>query len=164
MLRRATFLILLLAAGCGEPGRAPIGVPPTRLIPGQWEIRGFVTGARAPALPIVLRDRLIGPRATRRVCVTPAQAANADATLLAQRPGDCAQRGVTLDNGRLTGAMVCTDRGRPPDVIALDGRYGPDRYVLRMEMTSPLPDGNTITLDVVTIGERTGDCEGGETG
>jgi hypothetical protein len=133
-----------------------------RIAPGRWEIRSAVIAARAPQLPIVLRDRLIGPRPTRRLCVTPEQAARADAGFLAQRPGDCAQRGVRLENGRLSGAMVCTEQGAPPSVIALDGRYGPDRYVLRMEMTSPLPDGTTIAIDVVAIGERTGDCEGGE--
>lgn len=112
-------------------------------------------------MPVIVRDRLIGPRPTRRVCVTRAQADRADATFLAQRPGDCAQRGVRLADGRLTGAMVCRQSGQPPDVISLDGRYGPDRYVLRMEMTSPLPDGTTIALDLVTVGRRTGDCEGG---
>lgn len=157
---RAALPTLLLLAGCGET-RAPIGVPPTPLIPGQWEIRSAVTGARAPRLPVVMRDRLVGPRPTRRVCVTPAQAASPDAGFLAQRPGSCAQRGVRLDGGRLTGAMVCRQQGLPPDVISLDGRYGPDRYVLRMAMTSPLPDGTVITLDVVTVGERIGDCEGG---
>lgn len=96
--------------------------------------------------------------------MSPAQAASADATLLAQRPGDCVQRGVTLEGGRLSGAMVCRERGLPPSVVALDGRYGPDRYVLRMEMTSPLPDGAAITLDVVTVGQRVGDCEGGGSG
>jgi len=130
----------------------------------MWEIRSAVTGARGPQLPVLMRDRLVGPRPTRRVCVTPAQAARADATLLAQRPGDCVQRGVTLEGGRLTGALVCRERGLPPSVVALDGRYGPDRYVLRMEMTSPLPDGASITLDVVTRGQRVGDCEGGEQG
>jgi hypothetical protein len=60
--------------------------------------------------------------------------------------------------------MVCNERDMPPSVIALDGRYGPDRYVLRMEMTSPLPDGTTIALDVVTVGQRIGDCRGGEQG
>jgi hypothetical protein len=123
-----------------------------------------VTSARAPQLPILMRDRLIGPRPTRRVCITAEQAARADASLLAQRPGECVQRGVSLDNGRLTGAMVCRERGLPPSIVALDGRYGPDRYVLRMELTSPLPDGAAITLDVVAVGERTGACEGGEAG
>jgi hypothetical protein len=131
---------------------------------GEWEIRSAVIAARGPTLPIMARDRLIGPRPTRRLCITGAQAEGADATFLAQRPRDCAQRGVTLENGRLSGAMVCIERGMPPSVIALDGRYGPDRYVLRMEMASPLPDGTTIALDVVTVGQRIGDCRGGEQG
>ena len=111
-----------------------------------------------------MRDRLVGPRPTRRICITAEQAARADAGFLAQRPGDCVQRGVRLENGRLSGAMLCSQPGMPPDVIALDGRYGPDRYVLRMAMTSPLPDGTTIALDLVTVGQRTGDCEEGEAG
>lgn len=158
MKRRLAWLSLLPVAGCAEP--APQPAAPPRIAAGAWEIRSAVTGARALELPIVMRDRLIGPRLTRRICVTAAQAA--DATFLAQRPGDCVQRGVALEDGRLTGAMVCRHPGAPPDVIALDGRYGPDRYVLRMEMTSPLPDGATITLDVVAVGRRIGDCEGGE--
>lgn len=155
--------VVLLAAGCGE-APAPIAEAPPRITPGQWQIRSAVIAARAPELPVVMRDRLIGPRPTRHVCLTPEQAARADAGFLAQRPGDCAQRGVSLENGRLAGAMVCAERASPPTVIALDGRYGPDRYVLRMEMTSPLPDGTTIALDVVTVGERTGECGGGEAG
>ena len=138
--------------------------PAPRIAPGRWEIRSAVIAARAEQLPIVMRDRLVGPRPTRRLCITPEQAARADAGFLAQRPGDCAQRGVRLEEGRLTGAMVCSEQGAPPSVIALDGRYGPDRYVLRMEMTSPLPDGTTIALDVVAIGERTGECGEGEAG
>lgn len=162
MKGRAASAFALLAAGCGEPGPAPESEAPPRIAAGAWQIRSAVTGARAPELPLVMRDRLVGPRPTRQLCITAAQAA--DAGFLAQRPGDCAQRGVRLENGRLTGAMVCNEPGAPPTVIALDGRYGPDRYVLRMEMTSPLPDGTTIALDVVTVGERTGECQGGEAG
>lgn len=162
MRRRLASFWLLLAAGCTQPSPPP--EPPPRIAAGAWEIRSAVVGARGPTMPVMARDRLIGPRPARRVCVTRAQAERADATFLAQRSGDCVQRGVRLENGRLSGAMVCSERELPPTVIALDGRYGPDRYVLRMAMTSPLPDGATITLDVVTVGQRVGDCEGGEAG
>lgn len=159
-MRRLASLCLLAVAGCAQP--APEAAPPPRIVAGEWEIRSAVVAARGPTLPVMARDRLIGPRPTRRLCVTRAQAERADATFLAQRPGDCAQRGVTLQGGQMSGAMVCSERGMPPSVIALDGRYGPDRYVLRMEMTSPLPDGATIALDVVTVGQRIGHCQGGE--
>ncbi len=154
---------MLLAAGCAERNgnQSQPGPSSPRIEPGLWEVRSAIVAARAPALPLVMRDRMIGPRPTRHICLTAAQAERADATFLAQRPGDCVQRGVTLAGGRLTGAMVCRERGLPPSVVALEGRYGPDRYVLRMEMTSPLPDGTVIALDVVTVGQRVGDCDRG---
>ena len=151
-------LAALSAAGCDRA--APEAAPPPRIAAGQWEIRSAVIDARGPTMPVMARDRLIGPRPTRRFCLNRAQAERVDASFLAQRPGDCVQRGVALENGRLTGAMVCNERGLPPSVIALDGRYGPDRYALRMEMTSPLPDGTTIALYVVAVGQRIGECEG----
>ncbi len=159
-MRRLASLSLLAVAGCGQPSPEP--EQPPRIVAGEWEIRSAVVAARGPTMPVMARDRLTGPRPTRRLCITRAQAESADATFLAQRPGDCVQRGVALQSGRLTGAMVCSEAGLPPSVIALDGRYGPDRYVLRMEMTSPLPDGATIALDVVTVGQRIGNCQGGE--
>lgn len=160
-MTRAAWLCVLVA-GCSQPPAAP--TPPLRVSPGAWEIRSAVVAARGQNLPVLARDRLIGPRPTRQLCLTRAQAERSGAAFIVQRPGDCAQRGVQLDDGRLSGAMVCQERGLPPSVVALDGRYGPDRYVLRMEMTSPLPDGTVVTLDVVTVGQRTGDCEGGEAG
>lgn len=82
---RAAILLFMatLLAGCdrGRPSdneAAGAAVAPS-LVPGLWEIRSAVTAARAPNLPILVRDRLIGPRPTRRICITRAQAAQADA-------------------------------------------------------------------------------------
>jgi hypothetical protein len=157
MIRRAA-LPLLLLAGCAsespvDNAAASSAVPVT---PGLWEIQSAVTAARAPNLPILIRDRLVGPRPGRRVCISAAQAA--DASFLAQRTGTCVQREVALRNGRLTGTMVCRQAGGAPSVVTLQGAYGPGHYALRMEMAEPMPDGMTLRLDVVTTGRRIGDC------
>lgn len=157
MIRRAIPLFALLAAGCAaEESVNQIAADTVRIAPGLWEIRSAVTAARAPNLPIVVRDRLIGPRPSRRLCITAAQAA--DASFLAQRQGDCVQRSVTLRGGRLTGTMQCVQQGSAPGAVTLDGAYEPERYALRMAMAEPMPDGTTLRLDIVTAGRRIGDC------
>lgn len=156
--RRAALPLALLAAACAA--EQPASEPPPRIIPGLWEIRSAVTAARGPNLPLQVRNRLVGPRPGRRLCITAAQAA--DASFLAQRPGECEQQGVAIRNGRLSGAMVCREGAAPPSIVSLDGYYLPAAYVLRMELQSPLPDGTVLALDVATIGRRTGDCEGGD--
>ena len=158
MIRRALPLFALLLAGCAaeESANQAAAADEVRMAPGLWEIRSAVTAARAPNLPIVVRDRLIGPRPSRRLCITAAQAA--DASFLAQRQGDCVQRGMALRGGRLSGTMQCVQQGSAPGTVTLDGAYEPERYALRMAMEEPMPDGTILRLDIVTAGRRIGDC------
>ena len=154
---RATLPFTLLLAGCAVEERAGNEAAETvRIAPGLWEIRSAVTAARGANLPILVRDRLVGPRPTRRLCISAAQAA--DASFLAQRPGDCVQQGVRLQGGRLTGTMTCRRPGVGPGTVSLRGAYEPARYALRMEMADRMPDGTTLRLDIVTSGRRIGDC------
>lgn len=158
MISRAALLALMLAGCTAEPAaNDATGATDIRIAPGLWEISSAVTAASAPNLPILVRDRLIGPRPTRRLCITAAQAA--DAGVLAQRSGACAQRDIALRGGRLTGTMLCREPGSAgPGVVALNGVYEPRRYALRMDMTESMPDGATLRLHVVTSGRRIGDC------
>ena len=157
MTRPTVPLLALLLAGCAaEESANQSAADELRIAPGLWEIRSAVTGARAPNLPIVVRDRLVGPRPSRRLCITAAQAA--DASFLAQRQGDCVQRAVTLRGSRLSGTMQCVQQGSAPGRVTLDGAYESERYALRMAMEEPMPDGTTLRLDIVTAGRRIGDC------
>jgi len=158
MFSRAGPVILLLAGCAGEQRANDLAeAAEVRIAPGLWEIRGAVTSAQAQNLPILVRDRLVGPRPTRRLCITAAQAA--DAGVLAQRPDACVRRDVVLREGRLTGTMLCpTPGGAAPGVVTLNGAYESARYALRMEMAEPMPDGATLRLQVVTAGRRIGDC------
>lgn len=158
MIRCALPALALLFAGCAPEEEAESGVADTvRIAPGLWEIRSAVTAARAPNLPIIVRDRVVGPRPGQRLCITAAQAA--DASFLAQRRGDCVQHDVAIRNGRLTGTMQCREAGATtPGTAALDGVYEPERYALRMALAEPMPDGTILRLDIVTAGRRIGNC------
>ena len=154
-------------AGCGgvdqeAANRAAGELAAFQVEPGLWEVTSAVTAARARNLPLQVRDRLIGPRPTRRYCLTPVQAARPMADLVAGRRG-CAYRDLALDGDRLTGLMACPEPGEVgPTMARLDGRYGPRDYDLSMEMTSPMPDGTPMVLEVRTRGRWLGQCREGE--
>lgn len=68
---------LILASCAGEERAGNETAAAVRIAPGLWEIQSAVTAAQGPNLPILIRDRLVGPRPTRRLCITPGQAAAA---------------------------------------------------------------------------------------
>ena len=149
-------------AGCGE--RAEGGnmtaeeiageLAKMRIEPGMWELASEVLDVRAPDLPHEVRQRMIGPRARRRHCITPAQAQRPEANFLAMQEGsDCVYRRFGVADGRISGEMIC------PNVTAqMRGRYRPDGYDTRMAMASPMENGATMTLTLRSRGRRIGDC------
>ena len=158
--------ILLVAPGCGdEPAGRNMSAEEVageladlRIEPGLWELTSEVTDVRAPDLPLEVRNRMIGPRSRMRHCITPEQAEEPSANFLAVRSDSaCVYRDVTLVEGRLRGAMAC-----PGATARMDGRYGAQAYMMRMEMESPMPGGASMVLAVRARGRRIGDCPEGE--
>ncbi len=132
-----------------------------QISPGLWQVSSRITDVRAPNLPIAVRRRMIGPRASVRHCITPAQAARPNAGFLAGRAdGSCAYRDFSMENGQLRGAMACAgDTPGAPVETVMNGRYGPAGYDLRMAMRNPMPDGTDMTVDVKSQRRRIGPCE-----
>ena len=105
-----------------------------RIEPGLWELTSEVVEVSAPDLPREVRNRMVGPRARLRNCITPEQASRPGANFLAMRAdSECAYRDFTV-------------------------RDGAESYALGMEMESPMPGGATMTLQVRARGRRIGDC------
>lgn len=165
-LRAAPVVFALLGAaacGGGEPRNMSADEVAAELVglriePGLWELGSAVVDVRAPNLPREVRTRMLGPRARMRHCITPEQAAAPSANFLAMRADSaCAYRDFALKDGRLRGTMTC-----PGATARMEGRYAPDRYDTRMEMESPMPGGETMTLEIRSQGRRIGDCEEGK--
>jgi hypothetical protein len=135
-----------------------------RITPGLWQVSSRIVDVRGPNLPIAVRRRMIGPRGSVRHCISAEQAAQPSAGFLAGRgDGGCSHRDFSMQDGRLRGAMTCAgDAPGAPVETVMDGRYGPDRYDLRMEMRNPMPDGTVMTIEVMNQGRRIGPCEGRE--
>ena len=125
-----------------------------RVRPGLWELSSEVLDVRAANLPREIRTRMIGPRSRMRHCITPEQAEQPSANFLAMRADSaCVYRDFTLQDGRLSGTMTC-----PGATARMQGRYGPESYVTQMEMRSPMPGGEVMTLQIRAQGRRTGEC------
>lgn len=151
-------LPLAACGAAGDPGN--VSAADMRIAPGLWERSGSVVDARGENLPIEAKRRLIGPRPSARFCVTPGQAARPGTGFVAG--GNCAWRALSLEGGRLRGTMACRDEAGPSEA-AVDGRYGPQSYDLRIEIVNRLPGDTVLTLDVRSRGRRIGPCpQGGE--
>ena len=125
-----------------------------RIEPGLWELTSEVVEVSAPDLPREVRNRMVGPRARLRNCITPEQASRPGANFLAMRAdSECAYRDFTVRDGEMRGTMTC-----PGATARMAGRYGAESYALGMEMESPMPGGATMTLQVRARGRRIGDC------
>lgn len=143
----------------GEASQALSGLA---IQPGEWEVASEVTGVSAPNLPIVARNRMIGPRGRARGCITPEQAARPDAGFLAgQGRGGCNFADFTMTGGRITGTMRCTEPGGGTTTARMTGDYAGDGYRLGMTIETPIPDGTTMRIETRTTGRRVGDCPAG---
>ena len=160
--------LLAAAGGCGdrpvEPARSMTAeevaseLANMRIEPGLWVVASEVVEVRAPDLPLEVRNRMVGPRRRLRNCITPEQAARPSANFLAARADSaCAYRRFTVRDGIVAGEMIC-----PEATARMEGRYGPRAYDMRMEMASPMPGGETMTIAIRAHGRRIGECEQGE--
>ena len=163
-----------LAAACGSPAEegsetsaneVARQLAQVRIEPGMWERSTEVLSVSAPGMPREYASRLTGRRNSSRHCITPEQAARPNATFLAtQRNSECSYRDFRMENGEVSGTMIC----RGPDTgemrTRMSGRYGPQGYDMRMHIEAPMQSGETMTTEMQVRGRRAGPCEEGSEG
>lgn len=132
-----------------------------RLKPGQWEgrfvmeqvdmrhARDMPPGADAQMKRAMSR--------TLRYCVTPDQAAHPDGrAFTGEERKDCSYAGFQAHNGQVSGTINCQRDGFTTR-MAMTGRYAPDHYAMRMDMTQGgLPDAMTMTMKARSEGKWIG--------
>jgi len=168
--RRLSLAVLpaLLATACGgEPesrnmtaNEVAEELAEIRIQPGLWEVRSEVVSVSAPGLPLVTRNRMIGPRPTARNCITPEQAARPNSNFLSGgNTGNCTYRDFSMDGGRMQGAMTCRNEDPPGITEArMDGTHRPGGYDMTMRMETQLPGGGVMQVETRTQGRRLGEC------
>lgn len=170
MRRRVPLLSgFALLAGCGDRNDGNMSanevaaeLSAMTIAPGEWEVASEVVRVSAPNLPIQARDRMIGPRARLRSCITPEQAARPEARFLAGQNGrGCSYADFAMQGGRMTGTMRCPEPGGGATIARMTGDYRRDGYALVMTIETPMPDGATMRIETRTLGRRMGDCPAG---
>ena len=127
--------------------------------PGSWEVRSEVLSASQPGMPVELAERMKGPRAAARHCITPAQAARPDAAFLAgRRSGQCSYSDFAMRGGRIAGTMVCRAADGAETRARMSGTYTPEAFEMRMDMETPGFGNATLAVVVRQSGRRIGDC------
>jgi hypothetical protein len=160
-------LALTLAACSGE---APEGrnmsvnevaaeLASIRIDPGLWESRSEVLDVTAPNLPREVQNRMKGPPQVTRHCISEEQAARPDANFLATQRDNCTYRDFAMREGRIEGSMICQGGDITGEARAtMNGRYGPDRYEMRMRMEMDGPADATMVIETRASGRRIGEC------
>lgn len=136
-----------------------------KLEAGQWEATQEILDVSISGTEGVSADafkRLIGQVNTITHCVTPEQAANPSADLLAaQDQADCTYADMAMSGGKVSANMTCTSREMEQGTmkIAMNGAYLPASYDITMDVeTIGLPGGRTMTMKMKTSGKRIGEC------
>ena len=166
--------ILLTLAGCGqgeEKGRKQSAqevakeMAALKMEPGQWDATNEILSASAPGLPEQALKQMVGQKTTVSNCVTPEQAAKPSANFLAaQKNSNCTYQDFSMEDGRMTGTMICSGGQVPGQMdMKMKGEYSARSYDMNMDMNAKgMPGGMTMTIKARTTGRKVGECRPGE--
>lgn len=135
---------------------------PARITPGLWETVVDVTDLQIQGsnMPPQMLKNMKPPRTTVRRCVTPAEAANPRAQMLAANDGKCDVRRMQMAGGKLSVAMTCADpQGGGKADIAASGTYTATSYRMTGTVKASGSRGMTMNIKSSTTGRRVGACK-----
>jgi len=147
--------------GLSDGGGGTSGV---KLSPGEWETTSEMVDMKMEGLPEGvppgMMARMQPPSTTVKSCLTPEEAANPNARMLAaQKDSQCTVERTDIGGGRIDIAMTCpaaSDRGKAK--IAMTGEYGATSYEMHGDFVIDGPNGMRMTMKSRTTGHRVGDC------
>jgi hypothetical protein len=170
-LLASTILLTLAACGKSEEGRKQSAqevaaeMAALKMEPGQWEATNEILSATAPGLPEQALKQMVGQKTNVRNCVTPEQAAKPSANFLAaQKNSNCTYQDFSMENGRMTGTMICSGGQVPGQMeMKMAGEYSARSYSMNMDMNAKnMPGGMTMAVKARTTGRKIGECTPGE--
>jgi len=148
-------------AVAGSSGAPAGGI---KITPGEWETVNEVVDLKIEGLPQGTppgaMDQMRPPKTTVKSCVTPEDAENPNARMLAaQKDNRCTTSRMDMSGGRIDIAMACPAAdGRGSATISMTGQYSATSYEMNGDMVMNGPNGMNMTLKSRTTGRRIGDC------
>jgi hypothetical protein len=122
--------------------------------PGEWEIAVTVDAMDMQGAPGAVANLLVGKTATAHTCLTPEEARKGPKKLL-ESSKDCVFDHYSMENGRVSGEMVCL-KGDHEMRVLTEGRYTPTSF--RATGKAVVAGDDPMKMDSTSVGKRVGDC------
>lgn len=136
------------------------------LNPGQWQsslkMESLDMGRELPPQVKQAMEKSMGMEKSFATCLTPEQAKAPKGDFFNQQAG-CTYDHFTMSGGTIDSAATCTREG-VTQTITMQGQYSPDSYQMRMQSSSQIPGGMTMSMAMTISARRTGPCTGKEQG
>lgn len=140
------------------------GAAGVKLTPGEWETSTEIVDLKMEGLPAGVpqsaMDHMRPPRTTVKSCLTPEDAANPNARMLAaQADSRCTSTRADMSGGQIDIAMSCpAPQGSGAMTMTMTGQYSDTSYEMNGDMVMEGPNGVHMTMKSHTTGRRIGDC------
>lgn len=137
-----------------------------KITPGQWETTTEIVDMKMQGLPDNVPPEMLArfkPKPiTVKTCVTPEQAANPKAEMMAaQKDNQCTVARFDMSGGKIDIAMSCADKKqRGKADISMKGSYTPASYTMNGAMKMNGEEGMSMNMTTRTTGKRLGACPG----
>jgi hypothetical protein len=131
--------------------------------PGKWQSRVQIEEFELPGAPPEAKAAMRRMHDRAQVyesCLTAENAKRPKEDFFAGANKNCRYERFTMGDGKIDAVMKCTGEGMA-QTMAMQGRYGPDSYQMRMSMEADAgagpPGGMTMTMRVDA--KRVGECD-----
>jgi hypothetical protein len=116
---------------------------------GRWDVTSTAVDLVVPGAPAFLLRMAKGRSKSERKCVSPAQAADGIAALLAPDPkAQCHVDSQRIADGRYQQTLTCPQKNGRPISISRAGTYDASGFAGRLDMGGQTPKGAMhVTLD-----------------
>ncbi|MBA2935211.1 DUF3617 family protein [Sphingomonas sp. CGMCC 1.13654] len=151
-MRTLTAIVLLLLPGAAGAQAVQSG---------PWDVTSTAVSLDIPGAPAFLLRMMKGKSKSERKCVSPVQAVDGVAALLAPDPkAQCHVDSQQIAGGLYHQALTCPQKQGPPIRITRSGTYDAAGFTGRLDMGGQTPKGAmSIVLDQKAV-HAAGTCRG----
>jgi hypothetical protein len=132
--------------------------------PGEWEITRRVVEASGEGVPSEVLDQIKSERTpTKTRCLREDDVDDPASVLMASdNAGDCSEREIDWENGRISGNMSCRAQNGLRMEAEVTGDYGPEDFEAELDGEVRIPQiDNPITIRMRMEGRNVGECRRG---
>lgn len=161
-MRRASILLPLVLAACGEAPPAAPAEPPAAasLSPGQWEVTRTLTKLTKMDDGASVIKGAVGDKATLSACVEEAERTQPPAELLiGMADANCTSDSLYLSGGRVNASLACKPMGIGGAMnFSTRGTYTADTLTLTTSGSTQLAGSGDVRTEETLVARRTGAC------